>query len=317
MPNPYVQFGKSIKPLQVTDLSKNKIQILFNRLSTDENSANITVGVEPWVVKAFGLEIGQEIAVCNVFNNMLEPLFYNDEEVVLNSENNTVVMPISGVYRLIAPFTLGDLVCIAYPLSAMEERAKKNAAISNPAGVHKNRPNTFFDGSAGQEFSHEFTVGSTSAVLRAYGLSTQVIRLLNVFDDEQEQVVAEGEPVELDEENNTLIVHISGVYKLQIVGDSTDVRVTTNPTNVVFTEPFVKRGLPGPEGPPGPGEATYTHTQGVAALTWTINHNLGFFPSVELRTVGGIEFNSLVIHSSVNTTLVENNLAIAGTARLT
>ncbi len=63
--------------------------------------------------------------------------------------------------------------------------------------------------------------------------------------------------------------------------------------------------------------ATYAHTQAVASNTWTINHNMGLNPSVELRTSGGVEFNADVTHTSVNQTVVNLVSAITGTARLT
>lgn len=65
----------------------------------------------------------------------------------------------------------------------------------------------------------------------------------------------------------------------------------------------------------GPGGASYVHTQGSAAATWTINHNLGFRPSVELFDAGGAEIEAEVIHASVNQTLVYLSTPTAGSAR--
>lgn len=51
-------------------------------------------------------------------------------------------------------------------------------------------------------------------------------------------------------------------------------------------------GPPGPTGPPGPGggaSASYTHTQGSASVTWTISHNLGFRPNIQVLDVLGEE----------------------------
>ena len=41
----------------------------------------------------------------------------------------------------------------------------------------------------------------------------------------------------------------------------------------------------------GGASQTYTHTQSTASATWTINHNLGFRPSIELFDAGGQEFD--------------------------
>lgn len=60
----------------------------------------------------------------------------------------------------------------------------------------------------------------------------------------------------------------------------------------------------------------YDHLQSSASDTWTINHNLGYRPSVELRTVGGVEFNGDVTHTSDNQVVVSLTSPLAGTARL-
>lgn len=261
MLNQHVRFGRSIRPVTVPEVQRGRVSILFNKLSANPYSSNVTVGVEPWVVKVFGLEPDQFIEVLNVFEGHKEPLTFNDELVILNSQNNTVLLPISGVYQLRVSGKLGELVCIAYPLSAMEEKAKTSAAISNPQGVQANKPNTFFDGSPGREYSQDLIVGGTPMVIRAFGLTTQVIELHNVFERKTEQVVEYGEPVQLDAENTTLVVHISGVYRLKMVGSSKHVKVVANYTNLGFEAPYLKRGLPGepgrpgdpgPEGPQGP-----------------------------------------------------------------
>ena len=73
--------------------------------------------------------------------------------------------------------------------------------------------------------------------------------------------------------------------------------------------------IPGPQGPAGSGSA-YIHTQGSAATTWTINHNLGFRPGVTVLSVGGMEVEAEVTHATVNQTLVNFVVATAGSARL-
>ena len=81
----------------------------------------------------------------------------------------------------------------------------------------------------------------------------------------------------------------------------------------------LKVASPGPQGrdgAPGPSGAGYTHTQSVASTTWTINHNLGYRPSVELIDAGGNEFSAEVAHPSLNTAVVTIKVAVAGTARL-
>lgn len=62
--------------------------------------------------------------------------------------------------------------------------------------------------------------------------------------------------------------------------------------------------------------AGYVHVQAAPAATWTINHNLGFQPAVELIDVAGNAFNAWVHHVSANTAMVHLTAPAAGMARL-
>jgi len=76
-------------------------------------------------------------------------------------------------------------------------------------------------------------------------------------------------------------------------------------------------GIPGPAGPGGTGGiAAYVHQQSTPATVWTINHNLGFRPSVELYNSGMQEIDADIAHPSINQTVVTFNPATAGLARL-
>ncbi len=74
------------------------------------------------------------------------------------------------------------------------------------------------------------------------------------------------------------------------------------------------RGERGPAG--APGGTAHEHVQESASTTWTINHNLGFRPTVELRTTGGHEFWGEVQHTSDNQVVIHLNSPLAGSARL-
>ena len=63
--------------------------------------------------------------------------------------------------------------------------------------------------------------------------------------------------------------------------------------------------------------AAYVHDQVAASSTWTINHNLGYRPSVELFDAGSQEFDGEVSHPTVNQTVVNLTTAVSGFARLT
>lgn len=66
-----------------------------------------------------------------------------------------------------------------------------------------------------------------------------------------------------------------------------------------------------------PGGGAFVHTQATPATTWTINHNLGYRPSVELFDDTGQEFNAQVVHVNTNQCVVYIVIAIAGSARCT
>lgn len=65
------------------------------------------------------------------------------------------------------------------------------------------------------------------------------------------------------------------------------------------------------------GSSNYVHSQISASTTWTIPHNLGFKPSVELLNTGSQEIEGDVVHPSINVCLVYFTTPIAGFARLT
>jgi len=70
-----------------------------------------------------------------------------------------------------------------------------------------------------------------------------------------------------------------------------------------------------PVSPVQPG-AEFIYTQSAPSTTWTINHNLGFRPAVELLNAGGQEIEGDIAHTSVNQVVVTLNPATAGQARL-
>ena len=58
---------------------------------------------------------------------------------------------------------------------------------------------------------------------------------------------------------------------------------------------------------------TYTHTQGSADTTWTVNHNLGSRPTVEVRSPGGVVVLAEVTHTSDSQCVVSFSAAQTGT----
>jgi hypothetical protein len=95
------------------------------------------------------------------------------------------------------------------------------------------------------------------------------------------------------------------------------VTVTENGSSTVVTVPVTSTVTAITQGPQGPsGAAAFVYQQAAPATTWTINHNLGYKPSVELLDSGSQEIDGDVSHPSDNQTVVTLNPASAGLARL-
>jgi hypothetical protein len=65
------------------------------------------------------------------------------------------------------------------------------------------------------------------------------------------------------------------------------------------------------------GGSAYVFTQSTAASVWTINHNRGSVPSVEVFDSGSQEIEADVTHPSVNQTVILFTVPTTGFARLT
>lgn len=77
-------------------------------------------------------------------------------------------------------------------------------------------------------------------------------------------------------------------------------------------------GQPGPQGPKGdPGEdQNYLHTQSVASDEWSINHNLGKYPSVAVIDSAGSEVIGEVEYIDLNNLKIKFAGSFSGKATL-
>jgi hypothetical protein len=274
--NPNVQFGRSIKPVAIKDVQVGNIAKLYHKNSTNPRSANITVGVEPVVLVAFGLKEGETLEVRNVFGPHEIPYTMGGETAVMSLTNTVQVLPIGGIYCLYFNGTLGDLIVIAYKQSAMDDKTLNSVALTNPDGASKNRPNMFLDGRAGVTETHEFVIGTTPWVFRAFGLQDQVLQLFAVFETEQIQVT-EDEPVTMSAGNSTLVVNIAGRYKFHVLGESEDIILAANPTVLNY----YNSGITATPDEGGPVGVTYIGTGGgITGGPITNTGNIALAPEV-------------------------------------
>jgi hypothetical protein len=85
----------------------------------------------------------------------------------------------------------------------------------------------------------------------------------------------------------------------------------------VITGPPGPEGPEGPTGPQGSAGGTYRHIQGSALETWTITHNLGFFPNVTVVDSTGHEiWPGDVTYTSMTTLVLTFSSAVGGEAYL-
>lgn len=88
--------------------------------------------------------------------------------------------------------------------------------------------------------------------------------------------------------------------------------LTTATHEVVVTD--ARMGPAGGSGGPG---SSFLYVQPVPSSVWTINHNLGARPVVEVRdNTGGVVFASIT-HLSIDTVRITFSVPYAGTAYLT
>lgn len=75
-------------------------------------------------------------------------------------------------------------------------------------------------------------------------------------------------------------------------------------------------GPEGPPGPPGPAGGTYIHHQTVPAATWTIVHNLSYFPNVAVVDSADTEVEGVVSYIDGNQLKIDFSAGFAGRAYL-
>ena len=99
------------------------------------------------------------------------------------------------------------------------------------------------------------------------------------------------------------------------------------PSNIT-TGRYVRQivvSAPGPQGPAGsdgtqaddiPDLVSYAHNQSSAATSWTVNHNLNFYPNVTVYDSAGSMVEGSVTHTSATSLTITFSGAISGKAYL-
>jgi hypothetical protein len=92
--------------------------------------------------------------------------------------------------------------------------------------------------------------------------------------------------------------------------------VTEQVFNVTVTDEGADVITIGIQGPAGAGPSTYTHTQSIPAISWTILHGLGRHPSVSVvDSAGSVVVGNVTYDSDIQVT-VTFSAAFSGKAYL-
>jgi hypothetical protein len=100
---------------------------------------------------------------------------------------------------------------------------------------------------------------------------------------------------------------------------------TGNSVTIAYGGPQGVQGPTGPTGPTGAGGigasdipdlVAYTHNQVATSNSWTITHNLGFYPNATVFDSGGSMVEGSVTHTSINSLTIAFSATISGIAHL-
>jgi hypothetical protein len=89
-----------------------------------------------------------------------------------------------------------------------------------------------------------------------------------------------------------------------------------NRVNITVTGegPAGIQGDPGPQGPPGVGDANYAFTQGAPSASWHVVHNLGKHPSVTVLDSSNSEIEGDITYTNANELTINFSGAFSGVA---
>ena len=80
------------------------------------------------------------------------------------------------------------------------------------------------------------------------------------------------------------------------------------------TTEIIEIGTPGPQGIPGDAAGSYVHDQMSASTLWTINHNLGRYPTPDVFDSDEEQVEGHIDHVTVNQLTITFSSAISGKA---
>jgi hypothetical protein len=219
--------------------------VLFSQSSTSNNSANLQVFADPFVVKAYNLGPGQSIVINNVYTatGATSPYQREGEAVVLTSSDNTEVLYLAGTYSLqLVGGGLGTVICTATRLPVPRQANdggdvnlyKSDIALANP----------LLGGPSTSLVSSTVQVRRYPMVFRAYGLAEgDTILVMNVTTQNGVQVanqaVIAGVPQQLTLSNNSIVLDLAGDYQFQVGYQIEGLVLIGHETAAQYLDPYI------------------------------------------------------------------------------
>lgn len=186
------------------------------------------------------------------------------------------------------------------PTEQHQTRSLTGALVVETAQKSAGRPITLSDGTA-PVFVNKATVGALFTLL-----DTVTPMTLTVQDGRTFSVIFRHEDKPLE---------AKPIIDYQVMDDTDYYQVTIKLMDIAGG--YSGGGGTGGGGTGGGGttQAEYTHYQTTPSTTWIINHNLGRYPSIQVMSVGGIEFIADIQHTSTNQSIITLSSAVAGIAQ--
>lgn len=104
--------------------------------------------------------------------------------------------------------------------------------------------------------------------------------------------------------------------------------MTDYSVNTVTSGKYARQIVVSAPGPQGPGGidgvqaedvvalVSYRHTQNAPLTTWTVVHNLGFYPNVTVFNSAGSQVEGNVVHNDSNSLTITFSSTVSGKAHL-
>jgi hypothetical protein len=118
-------------------------------------------------------------------------------------------------------------------------------------------------------------------------------------------------------EGSAALVEVSATAAAIEVGGASLVEVSATAAAIEVGGPavLVEVATAGAQGPPGvDGDKTYVHDQVLPSTTWTVDHGLNKFPSIDVVDSGGNVVHGDVRHVSAARAVLSFNFAFGGKA---